>query len=275
MSQNIMCSFCGVSVRYDPEGDQRVCTFCNRLLDFSQLLDTEDLQYSQEEDDPAREEHDSLTEQNDFKISFRQEVIKDAKSPEYFIPFKVNKKMAIKIYKKNLGQAVFVHRVFKKKKYLKDIKGYYVPFELHDAQVQAKYEFLGSKIKSIYKGNTEYIIKTNYQLHREASLHFLKVPVLATNKFESQLIDAIEPFNPDELERFFDYGGKDYIVEKRTDSKSLVKMEAVYKIDMATYPLMYETVSDYKAVEAKRNDTNVHHEVITNVLLPVWILDIS
>ena len=124
------------------------------------------------------------------------------KKPDLIIPFKVSREEAVAALKKHYQNKPLLPKTFKDENHIQEIKGVYVPFWLFDAQVEADMTFHATRVHT-HTTPQEVITETSHFLvHRQGSLQFRHVPVDGSSKMPDGHMDAIEPFDDQELKPF-------------------------------------------------------------------------
>ena len=110
------------------------------------------------------------------------------------LPFKLDKKAAIAQLTRYYKGKAFLPKAFKSQNHIAEIQGVYVPFWLYDAKADARGRYEGQNSESHREG--DYIVTTtqHYDVRREGSAAFAKVPVeveyASEFRYRNPVIDA-------------------------------------------------------------------------------------
>ena len=115
--------------------------------------------------------------------------------PEYILPFKLDKKAAIAQLTRYYKGKAFLPKAFKSQNHIAEIQGVYVPFWLYDAKANARGRYEGQNSESHREGDYMVTTTQHYDVRREGSAAFAKVPVDGSSKMPNTHMDAIEPFD--------------------------------------------------------------------------------
>ena len=122
--------------------------------------------------------------------------------PEYILPFKLDKKAAIAQLTRYYKGKAFLPKAFKSQNHIAEIQGVYVPFWLYDAKADARGRYEGQNSESHREGDYMVTTTQHYDVRREGSAAFTKVPVDGSSKMPNTHMDAIEPFDYGDLKPF-------------------------------------------------------------------------
>ena len=122
--------------------------------------------------------------------------------PDYVIPFKVDKKQAVSSFKEYYKGRLLLPRSFESDNHIEEIKGVYVPFWMFSGEVAGRAQYEAVKEDRRRAGNEEIIRQEHYDVYREGTMSFSKIPVDASTKMPDDLMDSIEPFNYKEMRPF-------------------------------------------------------------------------
>jgi DNA-directed RNA polymerase subunit RPC12/RpoP len=122
--------------------------------------------------------------------------------PDYVIPFKINKEQAIAALKKHYVGKRLLPNEFKNQNHLEEIKGIYVPFWLFDGEAEGKMRFEATKTTTYRSGDYRITKTMYYDVRREGTISFARIPVDGSTKMPDDYMDSIEPYDYSELKAF-------------------------------------------------------------------------
>ena len=88
---------------------------------------------------------------------------------------------------------------FKERNHIEDIKGVYVPFWLYDGTADVDMAFRGTISHSHREGDYTVTVTENYSILRQGTVQFNRVPADGSSKMPDEFMDAIEPYNYNEM----------------------------------------------------------------------------
>ena len=122
--------------------------------------------------------------------------------PEYILPFKLDKNAAIAQLTHYYKGKAFLPKAFKSQNHIAELQGVYVPFWLYDAEADARGSYEGLTTESHREGDYNVTTTQHYDVRREGTAVFTRVPVDGSSKMPNAHMDAIEPFDYSELKPF-------------------------------------------------------------------------
>ena len=192
--------------------------------------------------------------------------------PDYAIPFKLNKEAAIEALNKHYKGKFLLPKLFKTENNINEIKGIYVPFWLFDCDTDAYIEFRGQKVRVYRSGDYEITETSHYKMTREGEVCFEKIPVDGSTKMADEYMDAIEPFNYNELVPFSTAYLPGYFADKYDVDAGESVERANVRIKNSTIDTFASTLQGYTSWSVKNTDIDMKHGDVKYALLPVWLL---
>ncbi|MCQ2533923.1 MAG: hypothetical protein MJ172_05080 [Clostridia bacterium] len=201
-----------------------------------------------------------------------QSRIEDKFKPRYIIPFKYTKEQAINGFLKWCKGGRFAPFGFVSSENINKITGIYVPFWLFDQEVHSDIHAESKHVKSTTTGNKETITTSTYDIKYLKKFKFSRVPLDGSSKLDDMLMEAIEPFNYEELKDFnpmylagyfaerYDLVPKDLTERMNKRSKEYVQQE------------FNEWTTSYGSVTSKTDNSVYLEPTAKYALLPVWFL---
>lgn len=128
-----------------------------------------------------------------------QESVQGKFRPDKVIPFEVDKKQIEKLYEDYIRTKPFYPDAYSKANVISKIKAVYLPFWLYDAKMNGSILATGERTFSFRTG--QWIVTNHevYDLYRQGSMHFEKIPVIASSKTPVDAMDSIEPYDYSKL----------------------------------------------------------------------------
>ena len=210
------------------------------------------------------------------KSEFNKEYFKyDVKSNKYIIPFKTNKKEAIKIYKKHIKSTLLTPSKFLKRKTINSIKGFYIPCYLYSINATGVIEYNGDKISTWKSSGIKYKKTDTYKVSRSANLSLKKVCFLRTKEIDEKAFEEINtydyekliPFDPKYLENFNTYT-PDKLKKEILESINL-KIKNIFTYEVS------KDIKEYDHLNLCEDSINIDNPTKEKVLVPIWLFTIN
>lgn len=192
--------------------------------------------------------------------------------PDYVIPFKNTRESLQPTFTKYLKKKFFLPRVFKTENKINEIKGLYVPFWLHDADVKGRVRFKGIIKRTWTSGDYKYTEKKYYSIIRDGSAGFDHIPVDGSKNLPDDLMESIEPFHFSEAVQFEPIYLSGFLSDKYDVNKEDVLPRATTRVKQGTVDQFRTTVSGYDELETESTSLELYNTKVSYALYPVWIM---
>lgn len=192
--------------------------------------------------------------------------------PHYVIPFKLKKEDAIAALKKHYEGRPLLPREFKDTNHLEEIKGVYVPFWLFDGEAQGNMTFEGTKSRTYTSGDYEITETRHFDIYRQGSVAFERIPVDGSKKMPDDYMDSIEPFDYSTLTDFSPAYLPGFLADKYDMTAEDCSERADSRAQATVIESLRATVKGYDTVREKSRNVNLHRGEVKYALLPVWLL---
>lgn len=193
--------------------------------------------------------------------------------PDYVIPFKVDKEAAKEALKNHIKGKTLLPKVFKDENHIDEIKGVYVPFWLFDAEADAGIRYRANRIRHWFDSKYNYTETSHYLVLREGSIGFERVPVDGSEKMPDDLMESIEPYNPEDMVDFQTAYLAGYLADKYdVDSEKCIP-RANQRIKNSTEQIFASTVVGYTGVITEHSSIRLTKGSTGYALYPVWLLN--
>ena len=198
--------------------------------------------------------------------------LSDMLKPDYVIPFKLGKEEAKAALKKYYQGKPLLPKAFSRENHIEEIKGVYVPFWLYDGTAEADMSFKATRTTSVTLGDTVTTTTEYYNVHRAGTVRFEKIPVDASKKMPDAHMDAIEPYDYDELKPFSTAYLPGFLADKYDQGPDACSERAETRAQNTAADLMAQTVGGYTSVSPTEKHVSVRRGKPIYALLPVWML---
>jgi len=193
--------------------------------------------------------------------------------PDYVIPFKLEKKIAVEALKNFYQGKRLLPDLFKEENRVNSIQGLYVPFWLYDARAHGHIRYKASRTNFWSDNNYNYTKTDYYSVVREGSIDFEKVPVDGSEKMDDSYMDAMEPYNYSMIKDFQSAYLAGYTAEKYDVDAEKSRERAGRRVKASLEDEFARSVTGYSSVRAESSVVNVESGKVSYALLPVWILN--
>lgn len=303
-ASSYVCPNCGAPMEFDSSTQQMRCSHCNHVMTVEALqehYDRIDTEFGGDNDeDRVFGDFEIEGRNGDFRIyrcqgcggeiltdenttatfcSFcgRPSLMKDrltgALMPEYVLPFKIKKDMAVQMYKKWTGHGLLTPSVFLSGSTINKIAGVYVPFWLFDYNANIKIHAKCTKTRRKVSGNYEYVYTDHFDVVREVEADYLKIPADASEKMPDEIMDKLEPFEYSGLEHFEMPYLSGYYAEKYDYQSDEMAIRAEGRVKSYIYEAARSTIMGYSTVSVTNQRVQLERKKASYALLPVWILN--
>jgi len=195
--------------------------------------------------------------------------------PDYIIPFKIDKKAAIKAFEQHHKSAPFLPDAFKDEKKIDEMAGVYVPFWMFDCDCDAAITYSANRTSTWSDANYNYTKTDNFRLFRSGSIGFANIPVDGSQKADDAYMEALEPYRYQDAVDFHAAYLSGYLADKYDVAVEESIERANERVKNSTIAAFLETTADYSAVTAENTRVSFSEGKIRYSLLPVWMLNIK
>lgn len=192
--------------------------------------------------------------------------------PDYIIPFKKTKEDAIAAYTGYVKSKKLLPKVFFEKNHIDEIKGVYVPFWLFDATESFQGYYEGTRVRTWSDRNYNYTETKFYDIRREGTEDFEKVPVDGSKEMPDDLMESLEPFDQSELAPFNMAYLAGFLANKYNVSASESQPRALDRIKTSVASDFRATVSGYGSVRPITENAGTLCTSNKYALYPCYIL---
>ena len=302
MAISYKCPGCGAALSYKEGTDVLKCEYCDTEVSIKALkeIEEEKSQNSQEEFHAEREKVVREDAVENFKAfhceSCGAEIMTDdhtaatfcgfcgnpalveerlvgEKRPAILIPFKINKQQAIEKYRSWTKQGILTPREFSSTQILEKVTGMYVPYWLYDYDANVSMGAHGTKVNVTRKGDTEYIYTRHYDIQRNITAEFNKVPQDASEKMVDSVMEQIEPFDYKEITPFEMPYLSGFFAEKYNYTGEQLKPQVEERVSKFATDMARGTINGYSSVNVTYANTNLAEIDMVYAMLPVWMLN--
>ena len=302
---NYTCPSCGGPLRFDPDTQKVVCDFCGSSFDPAEisaefaaanqtaakagtaLKESNDvLQWSDEEAAHMRAYScpscgaqlicDENTAATSCPYCGNPTVVPaqfdGALRPDYIIPFRLKKEEAVKKLSQFYRGKPLLPSAFRANNHIEEIKGVYVPFWLYDGQAAAELSYHATKVHTHSTSDEHITVTEHYQVDRKGTVRFKMVPADASSKMPDEMMDAIEPFDYQDLTPFDMSYLPGYLADKYDVSSEEDAERADTRMKNSALSAISATVIGYSSAIPEVERVHIKPERVHYAFMPVWML---
>jgi len=193
--------------------------------------------------------------------------------PDCLIPFKLDKAAAKQALTKHLKGKPLLPKLFKTQNRLDSITGIYVPFWLFGCDTHARIRYRATQTKSWSDSKYNYTRTDYYQLIREGDVGFANVPVDGSQKMDDAYMEAIEPFDYNQLTGFQSAYLAGYLADKYDVDAERSKARANERVKRSTEAVFASTAAGYTTCVPESTNIQFSNGSVQYALMPVWMLN--
>lgn len=265
------CENCGGNTVYDPTKRLMVCPHCDSV-ESHQKVDSLDMHRCVSCGAPLElDEYTSATKcPNCGNYLILEERVQGEYEPKLIIPFKVSKDDAMEALKAEFGKRPFTPDGFLSQASLEKMEGIYVPFFLYDYKSSMYYHGEGTKVRNWTSGNYRYTETSYYDIVRDMTADFERIPVDASIKMDDKRMDLLEPYIYKDMEDYQDKYLSGFFGEKYNMGEAELEPRAEVKVKSDSEDLLNTSISGYSTVRAFDRRIDCDKQKSQYALLPVW-----
>ena len=192
--------------------------------------------------------------------------------PQLVIPFKLDHKAAKEALAKHYEGKILLPKSFAGGNRINEVQGVYVPFWLFDAEADARGSYDGQVSESHREGDYRVTTTQHYDVRREGTATFARVPVDGSSKMPDEHMDSIEPFDYSELKPFSTAYLPGFLADRYDEDAKTCADRAKTRMENSTAEALRQTLSQYAVVDTREENINVRMKKAHYTLLPVWML---
>ena len=192
--------------------------------------------------------------------------------PDFILPFKLSKDDAVKALKSHYKGKPFLPRSFTAENHVQEIKGVYVPFWMFDGVAEGSAQYEATRSRCYRSGDYEVTETDHFDVYREGSIAFSKVPVDASSKMPDDHMDSIEPFDYTDLKAFSTAYLPGFLADKYDVSVEDSEVRADTRCEGSLVAALADTAVGYDICTPVSQDVTLHRGKVHYALLPVWML---
>ena len=293
--QQYKCPNCAAELRFNPKKQGFVCEYCESFFTPEECkAANEQMNEKEKQERPRREEFaegnnlyvcpscgaelvtDKNTAATECYYCHNPVVLKGRLDGEYrparVIPFQITRQDAEAVFRNWCKKRWFLPKDFMSESQLLHMAGVYVPFWVADSSVHGVMRAVCKKSRSWTSGGYRYTEVKEFDVFRDAGIHFHGIPADGTSKIEDELMEAIEPFDYDGAVDFEMAYLSGFLSDKYDVNKAQVFPRIRNRAVNGSDALLRGSMSGYDSVRVTQSDMQVLRTDWLYMLLPVWFM---
>ena len=195
-----------------------------------------------------------------------------ALKPDYVLPFKLSREDAIHALKRHYKNKPFLPRAFSAQNQIEKIQGVYVPFWMFDGEAEGHARYDATRSRIFRSGDWEITTTDHFEVCRDGSMPFEKVPVDASSRMPDAHMDSIEPYDYAELKPFSTAYLPGFLADKYDIPVADCESRADERCRKTVLAALDRTVNGYDTCIPRTQDVRLRRGKVHYALLPVWML---
>ena len=294
------CTECGGNVRFNVDSQKTVCDYCGKEFTedyFEGVSENSSDEKINWKDHVVDRQFETIDNQCNFTCtSCGAEILADMNTvatecvycgspvvlsnkvtgmlkPDLILPFRIKKNEVEAKLESFCKKKILLAKGFSEKSRISKVAGMYVPFWLFTTKGDGDMKFDAKKIRTWRRGDYKYTQTKYYDVYREGSLQFEKLPVDASKKMKDCFMDKIEPYEYKDLKEFSLEYMAGYFADKFDVDVHESEKRAYLRVKNTTEDEMKKTVTGYNVVSINNSNIEMKNTKVQYALLPVWILN--
>lgn len=283
------CLNCGAELAWDPDKGMFSCEYC-----FSDFTEDELKAAPDQDDAEAAEEFNGETDiyvcascgaeifcdHNTAAtfcyychnpVSLKGRLVGQFK-PDKIMPFKIGHEKAVELFKEKCKKKLFLPADFVSDSTIEKMTGLYVPFWVADVDVDAQATGKAVESRSVRRGDTTHVTEVTYSLERAAKMRFTGIPADGSKRIDDDVMDAVEPFDYNDLRDFDMSYLSGFFCDKYDVDKLEVLPRIKERVDKAAVDVLKNDMSGHGAVTITDKRIRIINTTWKYIMLPVWFM---
>ena len=193
--------------------------------------------------------------------------------PDYVIPFRLNKEAAVKALREYYQGKKLLPKAFASENHINEVKGVYVPFWMYDGSADTRIHATATRVHTTMTRDERITVTEYYDVYRNGTVSFDRIPVDASKKMPDEYMDALEPYDYSALTKFSNAYLPGYMADKYDVSADECAARADDRASRTAESAVESTISGYASVSMNGHDMRLRRGKVSYALLPVWILN--
>lgn len=192
--------------------------------------------------------------------------------PSFVLPFQISHDKAIETFKDWCKGRWFLPGDFTSAGQQEKLVGLYVPFWVTDVDLNGEMDALGKHIKTWSDSKYRYTETKEFAVSRKAKIVIKGLPADGASHIEDELMEAVEPFNYNDVRPFAMQYLSGFYAEKYDMDYAAMFPRIQKRAVQASDQLLRSSMVGYNTLSVTRSDIKVMSTHWEYMLLPVWFM---
>lgn len=266
------CDNCGGNVLFNPEKGKMCCPHCDGIDSQKKVTGEQSMERCINCGAPLTvKDYTSAMQCEHCGCSLIfDERVQGQYQPHLMVPFAVSKTKAKEIMRERFKKKAFTPSNFLSEQMLDKMEGMYVPFFLYDFNVHSQLHAEGTKRRTWTSGDTEYTETSYYDVQREMTVDFDRIPVDASVALDDGIMDLMEPYDYKALQDFKEEFMSGFVSEIYSNDSEQMRPRAKKKAVDSADAMMRESTGGYSTLRVIHKNTDTRDVATNYTLMPVW-----
>lgn len=193
--------------------------------------------------------------------------------PDLIIPFQVGNEKAKSMLEEFCNGKKLLPRNFHDKSYLKNLKGYYVPYWLFDCDAEGSMSYDATKTRVWSDSKYTYTETSYFRVERAGTMAFSSIPVDGSVELDDTITEALEPFDVSAAKKFKTSYLSGYETSQYDLDADRAKERAKVRLYRSAELAVRNTVRGYDTVNVRNQQLHTVNPKVRYALLPVWLFE--
>lgn len=280
------CPSCGADLHYDSQSGMLSCDSCGHTMPVSQYQESSAQRIEEFGENEGNQYQcqncgailitDLETTATNCSFCGAPMVLGDRLSgelrPAKIIPFSISKEQAQEAFRKWCHKGRLTPKGFMTADRVKNITGMYVPFWIYDLNSRGEIHAECTRRRT-YESNEYIYTETRfYDVYRKVDLNYCRVPADASKKMDDSMMDALEPYQYQDMKVFHTPYLAGYVAEKYDENAQELFPRVKQRIEQYASQYMRSTINGYQTTSVRSQRIDVKQESADYTLLPVWMI---
>lgn len=279
MAVQYPCPSCGASLAYDIDSGRMLCEHCGtscEVMDVAGKGDGEEYKVYHCNSCGA----EMITDDNTAATicafcatpNLMEARLEGKWKPTRLIPFRISREKAKELFRSWTRKGIFTPNAFRSQSMLDGVVGMYIPFWLYDISAEVRIRANCTKIHKRTLGDWIETITEHYDVYREVKSSFDKIPADASTRMPDSAMDALEPYQQENLQTFYMPYLAGFQADKYDLDASELEARVKDKVQKTVIQEAMGTINGYSTTRVANQEIRMDTYDEEYVLLPVWML---
>ena len=194
-------------------------------------------------------------------------------APQYVLPFEKERKDVEEAYTALCHKSVLTPSLFRQESTIEKIKGMYIPFWLYSLEGDVQMLVHGENSTVHRHGNEEITEISSFEVQESGHAIFPNIPADGLKDMDDALMDSIEPFDFEKLQKFNPAYLAGFYTQRWTSGAAENENRALTRAENAMTSRAFEEAGAFNhAKNIAGKEVTFSKKKVSYVMLPVWMM---